>query len=229
MPAATSLGPIDLVIGLVSLFFTLLILSYVVGDNPAFRLAVHVFIGIAAGYVAAIVLLQVIANKMILPLFLNNTTEKFVVVIPALFLGFFLLAKLSPRFEWLGRPVVAFLVGTGAAAAVAGAMMGTIYPQVKGSIDMFDLSKSPTVLLGSVFVLLGTIATLAYFQFTVFGKKALAGKRDLVANIIAVVGQVFIAITLGTLFAGVFSAALTALVDRIESIVLFIVQFFRPI
>jgi energy-converting hydrogenase Eha subunit A len=42
--------------------------------------------------------------------------------------------------------------------------------------------------------------------------------------VIAVVGQVFIAITLGTLFAGVFSAALTALVDRIQSIVIFIDQ-----
>ncbi len=224
----TSPELINIVIGVLSLFFTILILSYVVGDNPAFRLAVHVFIGVAAGYVAAIVLLQVIANKMILPLFGNDTNEKMLVVIPSIVLGLLLLTKLSPRIEWLGRPVVAFLVGTGAAAAVAGAMMGTIYPQVMGSINMFDLDKSPNI-AASVFILLGTIATLAYFQFTVFGKKASTGKRDIVANVIAVVGQVFIAITLGTLFAGVFSAALTALVDRIESIVLFIVQFFRPI
>ena len=61
------------------------------------------------------------------------------------------------------------------------------------------------------------------------GKKAPTGKRDIVTNVIAVVGQVFIAITLGTLFAGVFSAALTALVDRIESLLLFIFQFFGPL
>jgi hypothetical protein len=218
----------DFIIGILSLLFTVLILSYVIGDNPAFRVAIHVFIGIAAGYVAAIVLLQVIENKMILPLFLGDTTEKFLVVIPSLIFGMFLLTKLSPRFEWLGRPVVAFLVGTGAAAAVAGAMMGTIYPQLMGSINMFDVNKSPESIVGSVFILLGTVATLAYFQFTVLGKKAPIGKRGIIANAVALIGQVFIAITLGTLFAGVFSAALAALVDRIESIVLFIDLFLRP-
>jgi hypothetical protein len=123
---------------------------------------------------------------------------------------------------------VAFLVGTGAAAAVAGAIMGTIYPQVQGSVDMFGLDKSWSDMLKGAFILLGTVATLAYFQFTVFGKKASTGRRDIFANVVAVVGQVFIAITLGTLFAGVFSAALVALVDRIQSIVLFISQFFGP-
>jgi hypothetical protein len=208
----------DFILGILSLLFTVLILSYAVGDNPAFRLAIHVFIGISAGYVTAIVLLQVIANKMILPLFSGGMTEKTLVIIP-LVLGMFLLTKMSPRIEWIGRPVVAFLIGTGAAAAVAGAMMGTIYPQVTGSIDV--LSQNP---LEGILILLGTVATLAYFQFTVLGKKAPVGKRGWAISVIAVVGQVFIAITLGTLFAGVFSAALTALVDRIQSIVLFIDQ-----
>lgn len=217
--------PPDLVIGILSLLFTVLILSYVVGDNPAFRMAIHAFIGIAAGYVAAIVLLQVIENKIILPFFLDDIGEKLFVVTPALILGVFLLAKLSPRYEWVGRPVVAFLVGTGAAAAVAGAVMGTIYPQVMGSINMLAPSDDPWSIPRGLFILFGTVATLAYFQFTVFGKKAAVGKRGVVFDIIALVGQIFIAITLGALFAGVFAAALSALVERIESIILFIESF----
>ena len=59
----------------VGLLFTILILSYVVGDNPAFRLAVYAFIGISAGYVTAIVLIQVIVNQMILPVFSGGPTE----------------------------------------------------------------------------------------------------------------------------------------------------------
>lgn len=207
----------DFIVGALSLLFTVLILSYVVGDNSAFRLAIHVFIGISAGYVAAIVLLQVIANKMISPLFSGLNGETTFVVIPSLILGLLLLTKMSPRIEWMGRPVVAFLVGTGAAAAVAGAVSGTIYPQTAGSVNGIgqDLVKG-------VLVLLGTVATLAYFQFTLLGNKAPTGRRGWLIASIALVGQVFIAITFGTLFAGVFSAALTALVDRIESIVLFI-------
>jgi len=207
----------DFIVGVLSLLFTVLILSYAVGDNNAFRLAIHVFIGVSAGYVAAIVLLQVIANKMILPLFSGLNGETITLVVIPLILGLFLLTKMSPRIEWMGRPVVAFLVGTGAAAAVAGAVTGTIYPQTAGSVNVFE--QNPVI--GGL-VLLGTVATLAYFQFTLFGNKAPTGRRGWLIAGIALVGQVFIAITFGTLFAGVFSAALTALVDRIESIVLFI-------
>jgi hypothetical protein len=212
---------------LLGVMFTLLILSYVVGDNPGFRLAVHAFIGISAGYVTAIVLLQVIANKILMPLFLGQMPEQILAGI-ALVLGLFLLAKLFSRTEWIARPIVAFLVGTGAAAAVAGAMLGTMYPQTIASIDMFsqDALQDPSqgALKGAI-ILFGTVATLAYFQFTLLGKSAPGGKRGLVMSIIAFLGQIFIAITLGALFAGAFSAALTALIDRIHSIVLFIDQF----
>jgi hypothetical protein len=40
-----------------------------------------------------------------------------------------------------------------------------------------------------------------------------------VVEFLAQVGRVFIAITLGALFAGVFSAALAALIERMDSII----------
>lgn len=216
----------DFITGILSLLFTVLILSYTIGDNPAFRLAVHTFIGVSAGYVTAIVLLQVIANKMVLPLyeavFAGGAPEKILVSSIPLILGIFLLAKISQRTEWIGRPIVAFLVGTGAAAAVAGAMLGTVYPQVVGSINALGPTQNLAV---GILILLGTVTTLAYFQFTVLGKKASTGRRGWLINAIAFVGQVFIAITLGALFAGVFSAALAALIERIQFIVVFIDTF----
>lgn len=230
----------DFWIGVLSCLFTVLILSYVIGDNPAFRLAIHVFIGISAGYVAAIVLLQVIANKLIVPLAMTpislimqgdvqQWTTLLLLLVPLL-LGMMLLTKLSPRAEWLGRPVVAFLVGTGAAAAVAGAITGTIYPQVADLAKALAPGKGWTDLFTGGIILLGTVATLAYFQFTVIGKKPSAANHGLGARINAVlslIGQSFIAITLGTLFAGVFSAALAALIDRVQSIMLFVQSLFH--
>ena len=214
------MDPIVLITGGLSLLFTLLVLSYVVGDNPGFRLAVHAFIGISAGYVAAVVITQVVANKIVLPL-VSGTPDSLPAGI-ALVLGVVLLAKISQGTEWIARPIVAFLVGTGAAAAVAGALLGTLYPQSLASINAFGPTQN---LFVAAFVLLGTVATLAYFQFTVFGKSAPGGRRGWLMTAIAFVGQIFIAITLGALFAGAFSAALTALVDRIQSIVLFFDQF----
>jgi hypothetical protein len=224
MPSALST---DLMTGFLSFLFTVLILSYVVGDNVAFRLAIHVFIGISSGYVATIVLMQVIAEKLIFPLFVGNVFDRVLAAIP-LILGLVLLfTKTSSRLEGLGRWLVAFLVGTGAAAAIAGAIIGTLFPQVLSTINLFDLKITPDALgnagnLGAgLVILLGTITTLAYFQFTLFGKNAASGKRGTIMRIVAMLGQIFIVITLGALFAGAFSAALTAFIDRIHSIVEF--------
>ena len=49
-------------------------------------------------------------------------------------------------------------------------------------------------------------------------------KRNRILEIIAWVGRLFIAITLGVLFAGVYTAALTAMIERLGSIINFIRQ-----
>jgi hypothetical protein len=224
----------DFFTGVLSLLFTVMILSYLVGDNAAFRLAIHVFIGVSAGYVALIVWRQIFVEQLIIPLMVGDLFEKILVIIPFIF-GLMLLTKFSANLEWVGQPVVAFLVGTGAAAAVAGAVIGTLFPQITNTIDLFDLQRASSSALGTaanlgtaVVILLGTVATLAYFQFTVFGKNAPSGARGWLMRTIALVGQVFIVITLGALFAGAFSAALTALIDRMHSIVQFFDQLLFP-
>ena len=64
-------------------------------------------------------------------------------------------------------------------------------------------------------MLVGTITTLVYFHF---GAKATAGgpQRSKLVIWLGRIGQVFIAITLGVLFAGVFAASMTALIERLN-------------
>lgn len=212
----------ELIIGLLSFLFTVLILSYIIGDNPAFRLAVHAFVGVAAGYVAATVFRQVVVDKLFLPLLVGSPLDRLLMLFPLL-MSVFLLAKMSPSLEWLGRPVVAFLVGVGTATAVAGAVLGTLFPQIQASATPFGQGAGGIV--SGALILLGTITTLAYFQFTV--GKASAGRRGNLMSLLALLGQVFIAIALGAVFAGVLAAALTAFVDRIQSIVLFLDSLLR--
>lgn len=225
---------IDLITGFLSFLFTLLILSYLVGDNPAFRLAIHAFVGVSTGYIAVVVFRQVIVDKMFLPLVTGTILERILLAFP-LVMSLFLLGKLSARFEWMGRPVVALLVGVGTASAVAGAVLGTLFPQVLAVAGLFDLRHSLTMgsaagtIMTGVFVLVGTIVTLATFQFTLSGrnkdtKSSENRKRGWFVSFFAWPGQLFIAITLGAIFAGVLAAALTALVDRAQSVVFFFDQ-----
>jgi hypothetical protein len=164
----------DLVTGLLSFLLTLMILSYLVGDNPAFRVAVYIFVGVSAGYAAAVAWWQVIYPKVLLPLLTGSLIERLLALVP-LVLGFLLLMKLSQRTAWMGNASVAFLVGVGAAVAVGGAVMGTLIPQTQASYTVFNLTGGGSLLARLFFgliMLVGTITTLVYFHF---GAKATAG------------------------------------------------------
>jgi len=212
---------------LVGLLLTLMIFSYLIGDNPLFRIAAYLFIGVASGYAATVTVHYVLIPK--LGSFQTNDVDQLILAIIPLLLGVSLLAKLSPRISWIGNFAMAILVGVGAAAAVGGALIGTLIPQVRASIDAFDLSSAGSGLgifqrfAEGVVMFLGTVLTLASFHFSAGRAPDGAPKRNVILEGIAWLGRIFIAITLGVLFAGVYMAALTAMIERLS----FIVNFFR--
>jgi hypothetical protein len=62
-------------------------------------------------------------------------------------------------------------------------------------------------------------------MFFYFGAKVrpnLPPQRSRLVEVLAQIGQIFIGITLGALFAGVYSAALAALIERVSTIWTFI-------
>ena len=214
----------DLLVGVAGFLLTIMVLSYLVGDNALFRFAIHIFVGVSAGYVAIVALYQVIWPFLLIPLVTAPLLERGLLLVP-LVLGTLLLMKISPRLGWLGGPAVGYLVGAGAAVAISGAVLGTIFPQVSAATEPFDLiglsqrGVNPLQsLLNGVVMLVGTVATLAYFHFGARRKDDGSVKRNGLIEAIAWVGKLFVALTLGVLFAGVYAAALSALVDRIHSL-----------
>jgi hypothetical protein len=219
----------DLLVGLVSFFLTILIFSYLIGDNPLFRIAIYIFTGVSAGYIAAVAWWQVILPKLVIPLLSAPTLqEKLFLLVPMLG-AVLILMKLAPRLAGLARPVMAFLVGVGAAVTIAGALSGTLIPQVTGAINAFDrnaaLARGSNVFdvtLNGGIILAGTVLTLIYFHFGARARADGSMHRFGVIELLAWVGRIFIAITLGAVFAGVYAAALTALIERISSLINFL-------
>lgn len=217
----------DLVWTLVGFVLTLMVFSYVFGDNFLFRLASYTFVGASAGYVASLVIYQVIWPRLILPMIQGSLLDRALVVIP-LILAALLLTKISPQFAPLGKLPMAFLVGVGAAVAIGGAVFGTIFGQISGAAQPFNLSApggSGGRMLEGVIAFVGTAGTLAYFQFTSTSRVAQPTRRSPIVEALALVGQVFIGIVLGAVFAGVYAASLTALLDRVQFILTVIAQF----
>src|SRR5689334_24795436 len=105
--------------GLAGLIFTLMIFSYVIGDNFLFRLALYIFTGVSAGYIASVSWQQVLWPKLFLPL-LSGSPEQFLRLIVPLIGSLMILMKISPRLAGIGRFAMAFIVGAGAAVTVVG-------------------------------------------------------------------------------------------------------------
>ncbi len=223
----------DLIGAIVGVVLSLLILSYVIGDNPAFRFALHLFVGVSAGLAGAVVLRNIIIPHVLLPLLDIGDPVKWAWSLVPLVLGMLLLAKLSARFGQLGNVTMAYLVGVGAAVAIGGAVLGTLFPQVRASAGLLDFTS---LLVGTpydgfvgfinrVVAILGTVATLAYFHFGARTVPNAPAKRNRWIEYAAQAGMVVIAITFGVLFAGVFSSALVALIERLNYFLLFIQAF----
>jgi hypothetical protein len=221
----------DLIGSAMGFFFTLMVFSYVFGDNALFRATIHLFIGAAAGYAAVVAWYNVTWPQLFLPLILGSQSERLYALFPLILSGL-LLFKISPRLSRYGGPAVAYLVGIGAAVAIGGAIMGTIFPQTLATINMLDLetaqqsSESPLwLLLQGLLIVLGTVTTLVYFHFGAQQRLGDVPRRPEWVEILALIGQVFIAITLGVVFAGVFTAALSAMIERVN----FLGEFLLPL
>jgi len=222
----------DLIAGVFSFIFTLLIFSYLIGDNPLFRIAIYVFVGVSSGYIAAVAWWQVIWPRLGYPLIYGDISlfDKGLLLMP-LFGSLLIFMKVSPRLAGMGRIAMAFLVGVGAAVTIAGALGGTLIPQVFGTINAFDMTSVKDIgvifeaISGGLIILFGTVFTLTYFHFGARPKADGSMHRLGLIEMMAWVGRIFIGITLGAIFAGVYAAALTALIERITSLLNFITNF----
>jgi hypothetical protein len=209
----------DQIGAVVGFLLTLMVISYLVGDNAFFRLAVHIFIGVAAGFTTVLVLDQVIWQQTLQQL-ITAPLQTLHLTIPPLLLGIWLLVKGSRQLTRLGNPVVAFLVGVGAATAIGGALLGTLFPQVKAAMGLLDLqAQNGQPFLSwfgnAVVGLLATMITLAYFQFTSGKGNAPTSRFQILLAPIRNIGQGVLAVTFGVLFAGVYAAALAAMIGRV--------------
>jgi len=80
-------------------------------------------------------------------------------------------------------------------------------------------------LMNSSIILVGTLATLISFQFSAGFKRGKPPGRSSLIEGISWIGRLFVAITFGTLFAGIYIAALSALVGRLSFITNLIMNF----
>jgi hypothetical protein len=205
---------------IIAAVLTFMVWSYLLGDNPAFRIAEHLFVGTAVGYAAVVAWFNVVQPA----LFGAGAPQSPALAAVPLILCLLLIAKVRPVWSDVGNIPVAFLVGVGAALAVGGALFGTLWPQVSAtaglSLDPADYGDPQPMLASTFFwqnlaVLIGTIGTFFYFTFNTQPQGPLGGFRETFTRFWSGMGRWVIMITLGALFANTVMSRIALLVGRV--------------
>ena len=240
----------ELIGTILSALLTIMVLSYLIGDNPLFRIAAYIFIGITAGYSGAIAWHNILKPHLIDP-FLDVglsgildgsvfTGAQGLFILGAWIMIAMLLLKLSPSTSRWGSLPLVIMVGVGAGVVIGGAITGTLIPQSSAAVASLNPGSFPPPSVGNflqrflewvepvvevLITLVGTICTFVYFHFTARRSPTGIGERPTAIELAAKIGKVFIAITFGTLYAGALSSTLIVLSERMDFLVKLVVDF----
>ncbi len=150
---------------------TLAIYSFLYKDNPAYKFAEHLLVGISVGYLIVIAFKDTVVPKIIDPLFVN---QQWLVLVPVI-LGVLMFSRFVSKIAWLSRPALAIYIGFGAGAAIPANMQANILAQIRATVSPFAGIDSIGGAINAVLIAAGLICTLLYFYFSkkhegVFGK-----------------------------------------------------------
>lgn len=144
---------------------TLMLYSFLYRDNPFYKFAEHLFVGMSAGY-------WVIYNifNVLKPNFWDELTgagdgsPDLFMIIPGVF-GMFMLARLVPKIAGLSRMALAMIVGTGAGLSLVSTLQTNCLSQIEGTI--MPLSGVGTMgFINNLIVVVGVVCGLVYFFFS---------------------------------------------------------------
>jgi len=204
--------------GWLSVFFTLAIMSFLYKDNPIYKLAEHVYVGVAAGYLFVLAVVHTIKPNFwdcVAPLFTAAPGGQWVRLGAGIF-GIMFLLRLHKKTSWVSSFPLAVMVGTFAALRMTGLANSDLVGQLHGTIDclnykgisLFEWGKPS--LINNLLIIGGVISVLSYFFFSLEHRGVLkfTGKT----------GIYFLMITFGSSYGYTVMARVSVLIGRINDI-----------
>ncbi len=170
---------------------TLMIFSFLYKDNPFYKFAEHLFVGVSAAYWMVVAFWTTLIPNMLGYLFpkvlgriATNPEEAEMVMgaiyelpmyarllrlIPLIF-GLFMLTRLLPKGAWLSRWAMAFIIGFSAGTNLTRFLQSDFVAQINSTLiplivvdnGSFDFIAS----FSNIVIVFGVIAALIYFFFS---------------------------------------------------------------
>ena len=158
---------------------TLMIFSFLYKDNPFYKFAEHLFVGVSAAYWMVIGIWTTLMPNLVARIWpsavksIVNMPEdarpQYHFIIPAVF-GLLMLTRLVERISWLSRWAMAFVIGYAAGTNftryLQSDFVGQIYNTMLPLVVKTSGGISIGAILSSVVLLVGVICALIYFFFS---------------------------------------------------------------
>jgi hypothetical protein len=191
---------------------TLAMYSFLYKDNPVFKIAENLFVGVAMGYWIIITWFNILKpdvfETLIVPIFKDTgKAPQYAVIIPTL-LGFFMLLRFSDKLSWLSRWSFAFVVGLGAGITIPNFIHAFILKQL--TFDSLITGSLPDS-INNFLILLGVVSVLIYFFFSLEHKGVIGG--------VSKIGVWFLMIAFGASFGFTVMARMSLLIGRIQFLI----------
>ena len=217
-------------------FFTLAIFSFLYRDNPFYKFAESVVVGVSAAYWMVVGFWDTIIPNLVqrlLPVFSKTyftpgmpLPETWAEYWPNLFyliplaLGIMLICRLLPKIGWISLWPLAFIVGTTAGLRMVGYIEGDLLSQIKATIIPLYVEGADTsstfmhvwttiwASVAQILLVAGVLCCLVYFFFSLEHKGVVGGT--------ARVGIWYLMITFGAAFGFTVMGRIALLAARLE-------------
>ncbi len=214
--------PIETIIGAwVATGLTLFIFSFLYKDNPLFKLAENLYVGVSVGYTIVKTYDTVIMHLIWKPIVENG---EWALLIPVA-IGLLMLTRYVPKAAWMSRYAFAFIVGVGSGLAIPRVISSYILKQIEDTVrplmvlvpgDGVTFTWSllnPASGLNTIIILVGVSSVLFYFFFSV--------EHTGPGRAVARTGILFLMIAFGAAFGYTVMARMSLLIGRLMDLIEF--------
>ena len=182
---------------------TIAILSFLYGDNPVYKMAETLLVGVSMGYVLVITWTNTLMAVLFKPLFVES---QFWLVIPLIF-GLFMFGRFHKSTSFLSRYSMAVLIGSGAGVAIPAMLGARTLRQMTATVEMVQ-GDSLFMIFSGLVVVVGLFTTLSYFYFS--------REHEGIMGRSAKVGTYFLMIFFGTTFGYTVMSRVSTFIGRMD-------------
>ncbi|MCB5251016.1 MAG: hypothetical protein RBS16_08915 [Candidatus Cloacimonadales bacterium] len=187
---------------------TLAIWSFLYKDNPFYKVAEQIFVGISAAYWLVYTIYNILIPNLFSKL-IADPVANWIYFIPGI-LGLMMILRIIPKFEKLSFYPLSLLIGTTAGISLLRFLKSDVLTQTTATMLNPFAATSLTVTIGQIIIIIGTITGLVYFYFS--------KKHEGFIGANARVGIIFLMVSFGASFGYTVMARISLLIGRLQFI-----------